>query len=93
MCVAKTGYIHDRMRRKLHSESFLREYLALAVGTVTSRDGVIDQPIGRIGNNEIGICAEGAPSLTRYRTIGTGGGLTLLKVGRKQAGLTRFGCI
>ncbi|NCB50357.1 MAG: RluA family pseudouridine synthase [Clostridia bacterium] len=87
MCVAKTGYIHDRLRRKLHSESFLREYLALAVGIVTPRKGVIDLPVARTGDKMFGVCQNGAPSLTRYETIGTGGGLTLLKV-RPETGRT-----
>lgn len=87
MCVAKTGYIHDRLRRKLHSESFMREYLAIAFGTVTPQSGAIDLPIVRTGDKTFGISAEGAPSLTHYETIGTGGGLTLLKV-RPETGRT-----
>ena len=87
MCVAKTGYVHDRMRRMLHSERFHREYLALAVGAVKPRNGVIDLPIMRIGDRTFGVSPQGAPSLTRYETVGTGGGLTLLKV-RPETGRT-----
>jgi 23S rRNA pseudouridine1911/1915/1917 synthase len=80
MCVAKSGYVHDRLRRELHSERFSREYLALAVGTVEPPEGVIDLPIARVGEKRFGARPDGAPSVTRYQTLRTGGGLTLLRV-------------
>lgn len=87
MCVAKTGYIHDRLRRLLHGAAFCRDYLALAVGTVCPPAGTIDLPIARVGDKKFGVRPEGAPALTRYETIGTGGGLTLLRV-RPETGRT-----
>jgi 23S rRNA pseudouridine1911/1915/1917 synthase len=87
MCVAKTGYIHDRLRRALHGENFCREYLAVAVGTVMPPTGVIDLPITRVGDKKFGVRPDGAPARTRYETLGTGGGLTLLCV-RPETGRT-----
>lgn len=87
MCVAKSGYVHDRLRRMLHGEDFRREYLALAVGTVSPGAGVIDLPIARTGDKKFGTRPDGAPSLTRYETISTGDGLTLLSV-RPETGRT-----
>ena len=47
MAVAKSGYIHDRLRRMLHSEGFRREYRAVCVGCPEPPAGIIDAPIGR----------------------------------------------
>lgn len=88
MCAAKTGYMHDRLRRLLHSDDFCREYIALAVGTVEPPCGVIDRPISRVGEEKrFGVSETGAPSRTLYETLATGGGLTLLKV-RPETGRT-----
>ena len=32
MVVAKSGYVHDRLRRTLHSDGFCREYRAICIG-------------------------------------------------------------
>lgn len=80
MCVAKTGYAHDRLRRLLHSESFVRDYIAIAVGEVSPPSGVITLPIVKIGEKKFGTRPDGAPSITKYETIKSSGGLTLLRV-------------
>lgn len=46
LIAAKSGYVHDRLRRALHSSDLRREYRAVAVGTVEPPYGVIDAPIG-----------------------------------------------
>ena len=46
LIAAKSGYVHDRLRRALHSSELRREYRAVAVGQVTPPCGVIDAPIG-----------------------------------------------
>ena len=38
MAVAKSGYIHDRLRRTLHSDGFYREYRAVCVGCPLAGD-------------------------------------------------------
>ena len=47
MVIAKSGYVHDLLRRSLHTDRFRREYLAVCVGTPPSGSGTIDAPIGR----------------------------------------------
>lgn len=80
LCAAKTGYAHNRLRLTLHTENFRRTYLALAVGTVIPAAGVIDLPIGRTAEKKFGVRPDGAPSVTRYETLASADGLTLLRV-------------
>ncbi|MBR3640740.1 MAG: RluA family pseudouridine synthase, partial [Oscillibacter sp.] len=47
MVVAKSGYVHDRLRRVLHTDAFSREYRAVCVGVPEPPAGRIDAPIGR----------------------------------------------
>ena len=42
MLVARSGYVHDRLRRVLHSGDFRRTYLAVACGTGLPPHGTID---------------------------------------------------
>ena len=47
MLVARSGYVHDRLRRVLHTGDFRRTYLAAACGTGLPPSGTIDLPIAR----------------------------------------------
>ena len=47
MLVARSGYVHDRLRRVLHTDGFRRTYLAVACGTGLPPHGTIDLPIAR----------------------------------------------
>ena len=79
LAVAKYGYIHDLLRKNLHAE-LRREYLAVAVGTVTPSAGRIDLPIGRDEASLIKRCIrdDGAEAHTEYRTLENKNGFTLL---------------
>ena len=79
---AKSGYVHDRLRRALHSDALRREYRAVAVGTVTPESGVVDLPIGRAEDSLVKRCvrSDGLPSLTEYQTLAVNGGFTLLRL-------------
>lgn len=82
MAVAKSGYIHDRLRQTLHTADFQRDYLAVAEGVVTPPDGVIDLPIARetpTGIRRV-VRADGAAAVTDYHTRAVGNGRTLLRV-------------
>ena len=70
LIAAKNGYVHDRLRRALHSSNLRREYRAVAVGRVEPPCGVIDAPIGRAEGSIIRRCVrvDGLPSLTEYET-------------------------
>ena len=89
LIAAKSGYVHDRLRRALHSSDLRREYRAVAVGTVEPPYGVIDAPIGRAEGSIIRRCvrADGLPSLTEYETLQVNDRFTLLRL-RPQTGRT-----
>ena len=53
MVVAKSGYIHDQLRRRLHSGDFFRSYLAICVGAPEPPQGTIALPIGRAPGSAI----------------------------------------
>ena len=89
LIAAKNGYVHDRLRRALHSSDLRREYRAVAVGRVEPPRGVIDAPIGRAEGSIIRRCvrADGLPSLTEYETLQVNDRFTLLRL-RPQTGRT-----
>ena len=89
LIAAKNGYVHDRLRRALHSSDLRREYRAVAVGRVEPPYGVIDAPIGRAEGSIIRRCvrADGLPSLTEYETLQVNDRFTLLRL-RPQTGRT-----
>ena len=82
LIAAKSGYIHELLRRALHSEALRREYRALAVGEVTPPRGVIDAPIARAEGSLVKRCAapDGLPSRTEYEALAYRNGLTLLRL-------------
>ena len=67
MCLAGCGLAHDRLRRALHTERFVREYLAAAQGVCPAR-GTADGAVG------------GRPARTDYESLWTDGGYTLLRL-------------
>ena len=89
LIAAKSGYVHDRLRRALHSSDLRREYRAVAVGRVEPPYGVIDAPIGRAEGSIIRRCvrADGLPSVTVYETLQVNDRFTLLRL-RPQTGRT-----
>ena len=89
MVIAKSGYIHDRLRYALHTEKFYREYRAVCVGCPEPKSGTIDAPIGRDPNSVVGRCVrpDGARAVTHYEVLGTERGLSLLRL-RPEMGRT-----
>ena len=71
MVVAKNRYISDRLRLQLHTDAFLREYLAIVTGSPEPCDGVVRLPIARDPASHIRRCIapSGLPSVTHYRTV------------------------
>ncbi len=82
MAVAKSGYIHDRLRRALHSAAFHRQYLAVVEGIVAPKKGTIALPIQRDPSSPIkrSVAPDGQPACTHYETVRTENGMTLLRV-------------
>ena len=89
LIAAKSGYVHDRLRRALHSSELRREYRAVAVGQVTPPRGVIDAPIGRADGSLIRRCVreDGLVSRTEYEVLQTTERFTLLRL-RPETGRT-----
>ena len=89
LIAAKSGYVHDRLRRALHSSELRREYRAVAVGQVTPPRGVIDAPIGRADGSIVRRCVreDGLVSRTEYEVLQTTERFTLLRL-RPETGRT-----
>lgn len=81
MVVAKSGYIHDRLRRMLHTLEFQREYLAITVGMPDPAAGRINAPLGKTGDGwKRGVVLDGQAAVTEYETMQTWDDLALLRV-------------
>ena len=82
MAVAKSGYIHDRLRRMLHTDSFHREYRAVCLGCPEPASGVIDAPIGRDETSAIRrmVRPDGQRAVSRYEVLSSRNGLSLVKL-------------
>lgn len=79
---AKSGYIHDRLRRALHTNVLRREYRAVAVGKVEPPCGTITLPIGRADGSIVKRCVhpDGLASRTEYETLAVNDRFTLLRL-------------
>ena len=82
MVVAKSGYVHDLLRRALHTPAFRREYRAVCLGCPEPPEGTVDAPIGRDEPSPIRrrVRPDGAAAQTWYRVLAQSGGMALLGV-------------
>ena len=80
MVAAKNGYIHDQLRRRLHSGDFFRSYLAICMGTPNPPQATISLPIGRAPGSAIRrqIDPGGQCARTDYRLLRVRSGLSLV---------------
>ena len=81
MAVAKTGYIHRLCMESLHTDSFLREYRGICLGTPQPSSGSIDLPISRDPGSLLRRTVDpmGLPARTLYETL-LPGELSLLRL-------------
>lgn len=82
MVVAKSGYVHDLLRRSLHTQRFYREYRGICMGCPQPLRGTVDAPIGR---NEASVVArmvrpDGVPAVSEYEVLAQGDGMSFLKL-------------
>ena len=82
MVVAKSGYVHELLRRSLHTQRFYREYRGICVGCPQPLQGTVDAPIGR---NEASVVArmvrpDGVPAVSEYEVLAQGDGMAFLKL-------------
>ena len=82
MVVAKSGYVHDLLRRSLHTSRFLREYRAVCVGCPEPTRGTIDAPIGRDETSTIArmVRPDGQSAVSHYEVLSSQNGLSLVKL-------------
>lgn len=89
MVVAKSGYVHDLLRRRLHGPAFRREYRAICLGCPAPEKGTVNAPIGRDETSAVARCVRpgGAPAVSHYEVLSKGEGLSLLAL-RPETGRT-----
>ena len=80
MLIAGNAHMQHRMQRLLHTEDFLREYLAIVSGAPKEARGVIDLPIGHGPGIRRIVSPEGKTARTDYETLWQGEKLSLLKL-------------
>ena len=82
MIVAKSGYVHNLLRKLLHSGDFYREYRGICIGCPQPTSGIIDLPIGRAEDSAIARCIrpDGAPSVSEYEVLESTVSFSLLKL-------------
>lgn len=82
LLVAKNAYVSDRLRRALHTEGLIREYLALVRGEPTPPSGRIDRPIGPAEGETLRRCVreDGQRALTEYALLRRFPGGSLLRL-------------
>lgn len=82
LVAAKSGFAHERLRRLLHTEDFLRDYLALVSGAPPAASGSVTLPLKKdeAAKNRICTAPDGLPARTDYTLLETRGGLSLLRL-------------
>ena len=89
MAAAKHAHACQILQKQLHSDKFIREYLAVCEG-VLEGEGIIDLPIAKSAEASVKRVIDhenGLPSLTRYRAIRNNGKRTLVRL-RLETGRT-----
>ena len=71
LTVAKNAYVSERLRRQLHTEDFVRDYLALVPGKMDPPRGAITLPIGPKEGERLRRCVrpDGQTARTDYETV------------------------
>lgn len=89
MAIAKSGYIHDLLRRLLHTGGFRREYRAVCAGCPVPERGTVNAPIGRDEASAVArrVRPDGSPAVSHYEVLAKGDGLSLLAL-RPETGRT-----
>ena len=82
LVVARHAHAQEILKRQLHTDSFRRIYLAVCEGTPEPLRGVVDAPLGPKPGSlvEQEIRPDGKPARTRYETLWSGGGRSLLRL-------------
>ena len=89
MMVAKTAYGQQLMQRLLHTDGFVREYLAVTEGIMKEKSGVIDLPIAKAEGATVKrqVAPDGKPARTHFRVLEERGGRSIIRL-RLETGRT-----
>ena len=79
---AKSGYIHERLRRMMHTSDYARVYLGISCGRVSPARGEILLPIGMAEGStyQRAVCEGGQIARTEYETLASNDRFTLLRL-------------
>lgn len=89
MAAAKNAHAAQRLQRQLHTDAFVREYLAVVEGAMAG-EGVIDAPIAKADGATVKRVVDferGRPAVTHYHVEVTGEKHSLVRL-RLQTGRT-----
>ena len=89
MAVARNTHAQQRLSATLHSDAFVREYLAVTQGIPQPCEGVIDARIARVPGETVKRCVapDGLAARTHYRVLQAQNGRALLRL-RLESGRT-----
>ena len=89
MLAAKHAHAQLKLSADLHTDAFVREYLAVTDGVPAEKSGVIDLPIGKADGATVRreIREDGKPSVTHYEVLEEKNGLALVHL-RLETGRT-----
>ena len=82
MVVAKSAYIHEKLKAAIHTGDFFREYRAVAKGIPEKQSGEITLPIGRADGSAIKrtVCEDGDEARTVYEVLSQKDGNSFLRL-------------
>lgn len=82
MAVARNAHAQQQMARMLHTDAFVREYLAVVQGIPAQPQGVIDAPIARVPGETVRRCVEegGQAARTQFCVLQTGDARALVRL-------------
>ncbi len=87
LAVALDAHAQQLLQRQLHTDAFVREYLAICRGRLPAREGTIDLPIGQGDGVRREIRPDGRKAVTHYRVEQEGSACTLVRL-RLETGRT-----
>ena len=88
MAVACHDHAQRLLSQQLHTDAFVREYLAVTQGVPSREEGLIDAPIARAGEGARRcVSPAGQPARTHYRVERISGGRALIRL-RLETGRT-----
>lgn len=89
MVIAKNGFAQQKLQKELHTEYFVRRYLAVVEGHLPQQEGVINLPIARETEWSVKrvVREDGKRAVTHYRVLKEGKSRSLAEL-RLETGRT-----